>query len=235
MRILISFYSWFIGITFFTFILWTTLFCSFLFRPETYDPWMKKLLRILFKILFVKVEVEGSEKIEQNKAYLLMCNHVSFFDIPLFGGYIPTFFRSIEAEWQHKLPLYGWVLRRYGNITIKRENIHSSIRSIREAENFIRGGKSLLILPEAHRTPDGNLQPFKKLPFFLAKRVEVDLVPIGTTGLYHLMRKGTWHIRPTTIKIKFGTIIPAEKVKSLSAMELRDLTWKEIQGLIENP
>jgi 1-acyl-sn-glycerol-3-phosphate acyltransferase len=196
---------------------------------------MKRLLRILFKLLFVRVKVEGSEKIDQNKPYLFMANHVSFFDIPLFGGYIPTFFRSIEAEWQHKLPLYGWALRRYGNVTIERGNIHSSIRSIREAENFIKGGKSLLILPEAHRTADGNLQPFKKLPFFLAKRAGVDLVPICTAGLYRLMPKGSRRIRPTTIKIKFGTIIPAEKIESLSIEELRDLTYKEIQSLSEQP
>ncbi len=90
---------------------------------------MKAPLRIFLKILHIKVKVEGSEKIVQNKAYLFMANHVSFLDIPLFGGYIPTFFRRIEADRQHKLPLYGWALRRYGNISIERESVYRSIQS----------------------------------------------------------------------------------------------------------
>lgn len=235
MRTIISFYLLCLGGISFVFILCATLICSYIFPAETYDPWIKKLLRLFFKILHIKVVVEGSEQIKHHKAYLFMANHVSFFDIPLFGGFISTFFRSIEADWQLNWPLYGRALRRYGNIAIERENIHSSIRSIRKAESFLRSGKSILILPEGHRTPNGQLLPFKKLPFFLAKHAGVDVVPIGTSGLYHLMPKDSWQIRPTAIKIKFGKVIPAKKIESLSITELRDLTRKEIQSLIDEP
>ena len=69
----------------------------------------------------------------------------------------------------------------------------------------------------------------------MAKEAGVDIVPIGLSGLFTMKRKGSWLIRPTTLKIKFGPIIPAETAKSLSVVELRDLTRDKIQGLIEKP
>ena len=235
MKYIISLYLWTVGGIAFGALLVIGIIWSYLVPPEVYDPWVKKWLRFVFKVLHTKVKVEGTEKIEPNKPYLFMANHVSIFDIPLLGGYIPTFVRGVQADNQFKWFLYGWAIRRYGNIPIARENVHRSITSIRKAEQYLRSGKSIAILPEGHRTLDGKLRPFKKLPFFLAKQAAVDVVPIGLSGLYNMKRKGTWHIRPTTVTIRFGSIIPAERVESLSVNELRDLTRREIQSLIERP
>ncbi len=96
-----------------------------------------------------------------------------------------------------------------------------------------RDGNSIVILPEGHRTLDGKLGEFKKMSFFFTKQAAVDLAPIGMSGLFHLKRKGNWHIQPTTVKIKFGNIITAEEIASMSVAELRDRTRAEIESLIE--
>lgn len=235
MKYIISIYIWGVGVLVFGLILILTLIFTIILPPAIYDPWIKKFLRIFFKVIHTKVEVEGTEHIDQEKTYLFMSNHVSVFDIPLLGGFIPNFFRGIEADYQHKLPLYGWAAKRYGNITIERTNIHRSITSIRKAVKLINKSKSIVILPEGHRTLDGRLRNFKKLPFLLAKQSGVELVPIGLSGLFHLNRKGSWIIRPTTLKVKFGKPISTEKLNNLSVIEIRDLTRAKIQELIEKP
>ncbi|MFQ5753255.1 MAG: lysophospholipid acyltransferase family protein, partial [bacterium] len=184
MKYLISIYLWIAGSVSITLILVIGIIFTCLFAPETYDPWFKKLLRLFFKILHVKVITRGCEKLAQHGTYLFMPNHVSLFDLPLLGGYIPVFFRGVEAAYQFNWLLYGWFIRRYGNIPIERNNIHRSITSIRMAEKSLREGKSIAIMPEGHRTLDGKLGRFKKLPFFLAQQAEVDIVPIGLSGLY---------------------------------------------------
>ena len=235
MKQLIAIYLWSVGL------LYVGAFCiigvllSFVVPQKALDPWIKKMLRFLFTLLHSKVVVEGAEKIDPNKTYLFMSNHVSLLDVPLLGAYIPTFVRGVEAGRQFRWPFYGWFIRRMGNIPIDRENIHASIQSIRKAQRYLKTGTSIAILPEGHRTLDGKLRPFKKLPFFLAKEAEVDIVPIGLSGLFHLKRKGSWLIRPTTLKVKFGEIITAERVRSLSTIELRDATREQIQSLIERP
>ena len=216
-------------------ILILTMIFTFVFKPETFDPWLKKFLRFFFKAIFINVEVEGSENINSESTYLFMANHVSLFDVPLLGGYIPNFFRGIEADYQHNWPFYGWVMKRYGNITIARENVYQSIGSIKKAAGIIRQGKSIAILPEGHRTRDGRLRSFKKLPFFLAKQAGVELAPIGLSGLFQLKKKGSWLITPTTLKVKFGKPISTDQIETLSITELRDVTKKQIQNLIESP
>ena len=124
------------------------------------------LFFLVFKIMFIKVEVEGLENISPDKTYLYMANHVSLFDIPLLGGFIPGIARGVEADRQHAWPLYGWAMRRLGNIPIDRKNVFSSLGSISKTASVITEGKSMIILPEGHRTMDGELRQFKKLPIF---------------------------------------------------------------------
>ncbi|MFQ5640200.1 MAG: lysophospholipid acyltransferase family protein [bacterium] len=233
MKVLVSIWLWCIGLLYFGFFLVVGLMCTYLFSPATYDPWIKAMMRFLFTLLRSPVVLEGDTNFDSGATYLFMSNHVSLFDLPLLAGYIPVFFRGIEASYQFDWPVYGWFVRRYGNIGIERESIHSSITSIRQAERMLKSGVSLTILPEGYRSLDGQLRPFKKLPFHLAQKAGVPIVPIGLSGMTSLKRKGHWLIRPTRVKIKFGEIIPAEMVHSLSNEELRDLTRERIQDLIE--
>ncbi len=190
-------------------------------------------MRFLFKLIRTPVTVAGSSELEPETTYLFMANHVSLFDLPLFVGFIPVFFRGVEASYQFNWPLYGWFVRRYGNIGIERESIHSSIKSIRQAEKALQAGTSLIILPEGGRTLDGKLQPFKKLPFYVAQKAAVPIVPIGLSGLFNLKRKGSRLITPTPITIKFGEVIPVATITALSNKELRQLVRERIAALVE--
>jgi 1-acyl-sn-glycerol-3-phosphate acyltransferase len=233
MKHLISAYSWIAGGLYFILLLFVCIFLSFFIPQKTLDPFIKKSLKLLFKILFIKVHSEGAENVDKNKTYLFMSNHESLFDIPLLEAYVPTFVRGVEALRQFKWPVYGWAIRRVGNIPIDRKNIHASITSMKITEKILKKGKSIIILPEGHRTLDGNLGPFKKLPFHLAKQAGVPVIPIGLSGLFQLKNKGSWLIRPRPVTIKFGQPISPEKVLSLSTEELRDYIREKIQDLIE--
>ena len=232
MKVLISLYAWVVGGLYFVILCLITIVLTFFFKPKTLDPWIKKNLRFLFKILFIKIHSEGSENIEPEKTYLFMSNHTSLFDIPLLEAYIPTFVRGVEALRQFKWPVYGWVIKRLGNIPIDRKNIHASIRSIKTTEQSLKGGLSIVILPEGHRTLDGNLGDFKRLPFHLAKQAGVPIIPIGISGLFQLKQKGSWLIQPRPVWIKFGQPVDSESIQTLSTEELRDHIRTKIQNLI---
>ena len=177
--------------------------------------------------------LEGRENIDTSKTYLYMANHVSLFDVPLLGGFIPGCARGVEADRQHAWPLYGWAMRRLGNIPINRKSVFSSLKSIGKTVDVITEGKSMIILPEGHRTMDGKLRKFKSFPFLLVKKVEVEIIPIGLSGLYQLKSKNSWVINPKTIKIKFGKPISTDIIKELSTKDLRDNVRQEIESLIE--
>jgi len=233
MRYILSIYLWFVLFSYSLFFLFFAIIVSYIFPSKRYTPWLQKLLRFMFTIMFIKVEVEGLENISTNKTYLYMANHVSLFDVPLLGGFIPGYARGVEADRQHAWPIYGWAMRRMGNIPIDRKNIFSSLSSISKTAGIISEGKSMIILPEGHRTMDGELRQFKGFPFLLAKKVEVEILPIGLSGLYTLKNKNSWTISPNKIKIKFGKPIGVETIQELPTKELRDKTREEIKSLIE--
>jgi len=232
MKYILSILLWFIGGLYYTGFLLITLLFTFIFPVEKFDWLVKKILRGLFKFIFIKVEVEFLEKIDTTRSYIFLINHVSFFDIPLVGGFIPGFVRGIEASRQHKWPLYGWVMRRLGNIPVERENIHSSIKSYTKAENFLTKGKSLIIFPEGGRTTTGELRPFKKLPFHLVKKTQCEIIPVAISGMFGLNNKTSFLIKPGKILLRFGKIISRDEINNLDTVDLRDHTKNEISKLL---
>jgi len=235
MSVLISLFIWMAGMGYFILCALFILACTYVLPERIYDPWMKRMMRFLFVIAGTRVETAGLQHVKPGTTYLFMANHVSLFDLFILGGFIPGIVRGVEAHNHHRWPVYGWVSRRLGNIPIERESVHQSVVSYRKTLHLMNSGRSMIILPEGHRTLDGNLKPFKKLPFMLAKQAETTIIPIGLSGLYHMKRKGSWMIRPAKIKISFGPEITREMISDLSITGLRDHVQNEIARLIERP
>ena len=235
MSALVSAYMWTVGLVVFAWFCLNTIVASLFLPSGAYDPHIKRILRRMFQLLFIPVRVEGRQRLDAKRTYLYMSNHVSLFDMPLLGGWTPGILRSVEAERQFHWPLYGLAVRRVGNIPIRREEVFSSVTSLRKAQRLLARRRSLVIMPEGSRTMDGKLRPFKRLPFLLAKQAGVDLVPVGMSGLFSLKSKRSWHIRPGPLKLAFGRVIPAATVARLSIDQLRELTRERILGLIEWP
>lgn len=233
MRQIRSAILWFVGGTWLLFALLFMIACSYVFKPETYDPWIKTLARMLFRILGIPLTIKGQEHVSRDKTYLFMGNHVSMFDVPLFQAAIPQLARGIEAEEQFKWPIFGWAIRRAGNIPINRQNVHAAIPSANEAAKRLRQGLSMIIMPEGGRTLTGKMKPFKKLPFHLAKEGGVDLIPVGLSGLFSVKRKGRWLITPGPVQVKFGEPIPFSVIEEMSVEDLRDLVRDRIEELID--
>ncbi len=92
----------------------------------------------------------------------------------------------------------------------------------------------MAILPEGHRTLDGRLGPFKKLPFHLAKQAKVPIIPIGLSGLFQLKSKDSWVIRLRPITIRFGKPVSSEAIEKLSKEDLNSFIHDQISALV-NP
>ena len=230
-----SVFLWTSGFIFFGIFSTIAVLLTYIIPLKKLDPFINNSLKLLFKVMFIKVKVEGNTDIDSSKTYLLMSNHVSLFDVPLLKAYIPIYFKGVEAHHQFKWPFYGWLITRLEAIPIERDNIYSSMRSIKKVNKLLDKGTSIAILPEGTRTLTGKMQPFKKMPFMLAKKAGVDIIPIGLSGLFKLKRKGSWHITPSTITIKFGDVIKSEVVNNLSLEELRDKVYESIKGLVTEP
>jgi len=234
MSILRSIYYWSLALGFTGPVLATLLTRSWFEPPEVYDPWLKRALVRLFKLLNSEPRLIGLETLPQNVPVIYMANHNSLIDIPLLKAVIPTYFRGILAHPQFKYPLYGPAIRRMGNIPIHRKNIRASLGSFKQAGDLLASGVSITVLPEGGRSTDGSLRPFKLLPFKFAKDNGVAIVPISIAGAFAMKNKNSWQLQPGRLTVRFGKTITPVMMSGLEIAELAALTRERIlSGLTE--
>ena len=232
MKYLVSIFLYVIGSVMFFILAMSVIICSFLFKPRQYDKFIKWLCRMFLRSFFINVKVIGREKINPAKTYIFMSNHVNIFDVFLLNGYIPNFTRGVELDSHFNWPIWGPVITRFGNIPISQRHFQSALTSLGRAEEAIQNGTSIIILPEGHRTKDGNLLPFMRGPFLMAKKARADIVTTAMIGAFKIKRVKHWLVKPGTVKFVFGDIIAYEYFKDLSTHELKDLVKEKIQNLI---
>jgi 1-acyl-sn-glycerol-3-phosphate acyltransferase len=232
MKVFIVVYQWLVGGTFFLFFLLSSFLLTFIFPLKVMDSYVKWMLRMTIKLLFIKVVIEGLQDLEDGKSYLFLPNHVSFLDIPLFGGFIPRYLRGVEDSRQHKWPVYGWAMKRLGNITIDRSSPRSSLKSLARAGDYIHNGCSVILFAEGGRTSNGVLRPFKKLPFHMAKQAKVEIVPIAMKGMFEINKKKSLWVNPGKIHLKFGKPISLDVIEALDPNALKDHVREKLVGMI---
>jgi len=189
---------------------------------------------ILLKIMGMNLVVNGRENIESNKSYIIMGNHQSLFDVFVIPKAIPKLFVGIEAAYHFDYPLWGWIIKKWGNIPIDRSDIKKAIKSIKSAEIILNKGVSIGMLPEGHRTLTGRTGPFKKGGFHLARNTKTDILPVGVSkSLYDYKNKNSWEISPQKVVVNIGKPLTYKSYKNLSVDQLKDLTREIIIGLIK--
>ena len=204
-----------------------------MFLPRNfYDPILKWMARKMLMLMGISVSVKFKEKLNRSGTYLYMANHVNIFDPLLLYGYIPTLVRGVELASHFKWPIYGWTLSRMGHIPINRVNAYSAMKSLRRAAEYLQRGDSIVILPEGHRTLDGNVAEFKRGSFILAKNGGRDIVPVAIIGALKISRRGSWLILPGKITLKFGKSIPERDFRSEGTYELKERCQNAVKDLM---
>jgi 1-acyl-sn-glycerol-3-phosphate acyltransferase len=81
---------------------------------------------------------------------------------------------------------------------------------------------SIIVLPEGHRTLDGNFRPFMRGVFLLAKEAGTAIMPMVMVGAFEINRKGSLLVRPGKMVLRFGEPISYEDIKDLKVGDIRN-------------
>jgi 1-acyl-sn-glycerol-3-phosphate acyltransferase len=156
------------------------------------------------RLIGVRVETVGLDKLDPARTYIFMSNHVSNLDPPITVPLIPR--RSsvmVKAE-LFKVPILGRSMRMGSLVPVDRHNRDAGIESVRIAKQVVQEqGLNMVIYVEGKRSFDGKLLPFKKGPFYLAMECGVPVVPVTIAGTFSLMPKGRFAIKPGTANVIF--------------------------------
>ncbi len=65
-----------------------------------------------------KVKVAKAEGFDEKTTSIFMVNHVNLFDPFILYCAIPQLVRGWELESHFKIPIYGWLMKRFGNVPV---------------------------------------------------------------------------------------------------------------------
>nr|WP_275976243.1 lysophospholipid acyltransferase family protein [Geothrix oryzisoli] len=158
---------------------------------------------------------------------IFMSNHESQMDPPILIGALPVPAVYIAKKEVKYLPFVGWAAWVAGVIFIDRGDRERAIKSIHEAANEIRGGKSVVIFPEGTRSRTGDMLPFKKGGFALAIDAGVPIVPMATVGGREVLPPGSARLRPGQYVVAVGEpVAPSDHAD-------REALMTEVRGRIQ--
>lgn len=183
---------------------------AIVYRGPKLEALIKFSCRAVLAFAGIRLRIHGREAFDPGRRYIIMMNHVSLLDPMVFYSRFPGKARAVEEASHFRWPVYGWMLRRIGQIPIDRTNPRKARASLARAAEFIRAreGFSVAVLPEGTRTLDGRIGPFKRGGFLLAREAGLDILPVVQAGAYRLMRKGSRMLRPGWIDLYLEPPIP---------------------------
>jgi 1-acyl-sn-glycerol-3-phosphate acyltransferase len=192
----------------------------------------KSICRIILFFSGQWLIIKGEVPSQTGQPYLYLFNHGSLFDSFMLVASISHYVTAVGAHKQFSWFIWGWIVKRYGVIPIKRKKLKDAIHSLDLAEKAINDGISFFISPEGTRSLSGELGKFKKGPFHLAKNTGVTIIPVGLSGAFKAKSKPDWRIKPGILTLTFGHPIYLQDYKNLTIEELRDRVRISIKKLI---
>lgn len=216
-----------------TFIFSVSAFISTLFDSSgRVYAWHARLwARLALALNNVNITLVGAEHLPVGPV-IFMSNHQSNFDILSLLASLPRQIHWIAKKELFEIPIFGPSMRRGGYIPLDRGDGRKALQSMDEAAATIHQGKSIVLFPEGTRSEDGNLLPFKRGGFILARKADVPVIAVTINGSGSINPANKIILYPGNIHITLHPpiAVPAELRRS----EAESWMMEKVQDQIES-
>jgi 1-acyl-sn-glycerol-3-phosphate acyltransferase len=182
--------------------------CSFLVLlgafvdPRKNDRPQRWLFRNILRVAGVDFEARYSPGFDRGRTSFFVSNHIDIWDAFIIYSAIPQFVRGLEHESHFKVPAYGWMMRRFGNVPVPPEgNLAKYKQMVKLTKETLDKGVSLIVFAEGTRTLDGRVGPFNLGAFRMAVQFGYPITPMSIVGAYEFSKKGDWKLFPSKITV----------------------------------
>ena len=123
------------------------------------------------------------------KQSIIIANHTSFLDTLAIGMCTPKIVFLVN-DWVYKSPIFGRAVKMAGFYPVS----NGVENNIEEIKTRIGNEFSLMIFPEGTRSRTNNINRFHKGAFYLAEKLQLDILPIYIHGNSEIIPKGEFLI-----------------------------------------
>jgi len=177
---------------------------------------------LLLQMFAIRVRVAGDENLPRGRPCILVCNHLSYMDIPVLFAGLPLQFRIFARKGLFSIPFLGWHLKRSRHLPVD-DGAKASLRSLLRAVDTVRQGMTVFVFPEGGRSMDGRMQRFIPGAFLLAVRAQVPVVPLVLVGTRDVLPPDSVHLHPYGVTL---TILPPVSTEGLTPRDAEALATR---------
>ncbi len=190
-----------------------------------------------FAIAGTRLQIERSSQVRPHTPYLIIANHQSMFDVPIFGGlFFSNFPKYVSkkslAKW---IPSISYNLRAGGHALIDRGDAEQAVGAIRQLAAAVRSrGVSAVIFPEGTRARHGALGPFRRRGALALLEAAPDtaVVPVCIDESWRLLRHNLLPI-PFGTRVRVWIGAPIERRQDEDPAALLSQVEEEIRAALE--
>ena len=232
--VLRSAFLWIVSLLHFALAVPILIVLAIFLDPKKHDWLQRTFCRRIIFCSGAKIKVVRSPGFDPQKTSFFISNHVNLFDPFALYCAIPQFVRGWELESHFNIPIYGWLMKRFGNVPVPDVRRPSDLRRMwRLTRDAINGGTSLIVFPEAKRTRDGRVDEFQDGAFRVAQQLEIPIVPVSIVGSIQHHRTGHWMFWPATISVHLHDTIDTSGMSKEEVPGLRERVRDLVKGSVE--
>jgi 1-acyl-sn-glycerol-3-phosphate acyltransferase len=153
---------------------------------------------VLYIMGNVKKKIINEHKENFSQPCVMIANHQSFLDILVMTMLHPKII-LLTNNWVWNSPVFGQLVRIAGYYPITR-GIENGIDYLNAQ---VRAGYSIAVFPEGTRSADEQIRRFHKGAFYIAEKLDLDILPILIHGTGYSMSKGDFLLKDGHITIKY--------------------------------
>lgn len=120
---------------------------------------MRQIVGLLLFGWRYRLKVTGLDNLPKTGPVLLLGNHISWIDFALIQWAIPRTIRFVVHDDYYRKPIFNWILRGVGAVSIRPENSRNAMQNI---INLLNDDCVVGIFPEGHISTTGELSDLKR-------------------------------------------------------------------------
>ncbi len=182
-----------------------------------------------------RVEIEGRERLHEGTPTVLIANHLSLLDILVLFR-LQSHYRWVSKHENFRVPVIGWNKSLCEYIPLRRGDSASIRTMMRQCDEALQGGSSILMFPEGTRSATGRLRSFKPGAFQIAVHNHVPVQPILVRGTSEALPKRGFILQGRhAISVKILAPIPPEQFAGNEPEELMAQVRKLFHNELDQP
>jgi 1-acyl-sn-glycerol-3-phosphate acyltransferase len=199
-----------------------------LLNPKNGRVIKKEITTVLFTIIGQHPKLTGLDNINPEKNYLIVSNYPGSYAGFILMNIFPDAIMLVHS-FLARAPVVGFLLKSTGAVFVQQKRYGATKRTIDETLEQVRN-RSIIILPEGGRTPDGAIREFRRGFIYILRHSATDLLPVTLKGFYSLKPLKRPYLDPDAdLEVVIHKPIDRSMIDNLNSEELRRLTVETIK------